>query len=431
MEQRAQGCLHGPGYRWLRLVPGIICLAMVANLQYGWTLFVNPIDARFGWGRAAIQVAFTIFILTQTWLMPVEGYLADRFGARRVTLAGGALVGIAWVMNAYAGSLMTLYLAAALGGAGAGAVYGACIGTALKSFPDHRGLAAGLTAAGFGTVAALTLLPIQAMLKSSGYETVFLYFGIGQGLIVCVASFGLAPPRRAEVYPIPVQAQQGRRNYRPMQMARTPVFWVMYLIFVLMAAGGLTATAQLAPIAKDFRIAEVPVSILGLTLPALSFALAIDRVFNGLSRPLFGWVSDRIGRENTMFMAFCIEAVCIVALAQLGEDPVMFVLLAGLAFFAWGEIYSLFPATCADAFGSEYAAANAGLLYTAKGTAALLVPFSSILTDATGNWHAVFYVAAGLNAAAALTALAVLKPMRARQLAADRSREPPPVLGAA
>ena len=388
-------------------------------------------EARFGWGRAAIQVAFTIFILTQTWLMPIAGYLADRCGARRVTLAGGALVGIAWVMNACAGSLTTLYLAAALGGVGAGAVYATCIGTALKLFPDQRGLAAGLTAAGFGTLSALTLLPIHAMLKSSDYATVFLYFGIGQGLVVCMASFGLAAPRPAQVPTIPLQAQQGSRTYRPMQMLQTPVFWVMYLIFVLMAAGGLTATAQLAPIAKVFRIADVPVSMLGLTLPALSFALAIDRVFNGLSRPFFGWVSDRIGRENTMFIAFCSEALCIAALAWFGGDPVMFVLLAGLAFFAWGEIYSLFPATCADAFGSQYAAANAGLLFTAKGTAALLVPFSSMLTDATGSWHAVFYVAAGLNAVAALAALAVLKPMRARQLAADRSGEPPPGFKAA
>ncbi len=424
MAHRARGRQHGPGYRWPQLILCIICMAMVANLQYGWTLFVNPIDARFGWGRAAIQVAFTIFILTETWLMPIDGYLADRFGAQRVTMAGGALVGIAWVMNAYAGSLMTLYFSAALGGAGAGAVYGACIGAALKWFPDQRGLAAGLTAAGFGTVSALTLLPIQAMIKSSGYETAFLYFGIGQGLIVCLASFGLAPPREAGSRPVTTAAQYATRNYRPLQVVQTPVFWVMYLIFALMAAGGLIAAAQLAPIAKDFRIADMPVSILGLTLPALSFALAIDRVFNGLSRPFFGWVSDRIGRENTMFIAFGIEAVCILALARFGGDPVMFVLLAGVAFFAWGEIYSLLPATCADSFGSQYAAANAGLLYTAKGAASLLVPVSSLLTDATGNWHAVCYVAAGLNAVAAVTALAVLKPMRARQLAADRSREP-------
>jgi OFA family oxalate/formate antiporter-like MFS transporter len=425
MMQRARDNPHGPRYRWLQLLPCIVSLAMVANLQYGWTLFVNPLDARFGWGRAAIQLAFTIFILAETWLMPFAGYLADRCGPRRVTMAGGVLVGIAWVMNAYADSLSTLYISAALGGAGAAAVYGACIGAALKGFPDQRGLAAGLTAAGFGTLAALTLLPIQAMIKSSGFEAAFLYFGIGQGLIVCLAALGIASPPAESIKPTARRALAVGRNYRPLQVLQTPVFWIMYLIFVLMAAGGLMATAHFASLAKDFRIADAPVSILGLALPALTFALAIDRVFSGLSRPFFGWLSDRIGREHTMFIAFGIEAGCILALARFGGDPVMFVLLAALAFFAWGEIYSLFPAACADSFGAQYAAANAGLLYTAKGTASLLVPVSGMLTDATGGWHAAFYVAAGMNAVAAVAAVAVLKPLRARQLAADRAGESP------
>ena len=204
-------------------------------------------------------------------------------------------------------------------------------------------------------------------------------------------------------------------------MVRTPTFWVMYAMFVMMAAGGLMATAQLAPIAKDFHIADVPVSLLGLTLPALTFAATMDRVLNGLTRPFFGWVSDRIGRENTMFIAFAIEGLGIYALSVFGTNPVLFVLLTGLVFFAWGEIYSLFPATCGDTYGSKYAATNAGLLYTAKGTAALLVPFSSYLTEWTGNWHAVFLTAAALNIIAALLALLVLKPMRASVVRASTS----------
>jgi OFA family oxalate/formate antiporter-like MFS transporter len=427
MEQFPQEHVRGAAYRWLQLFLGVVCMAMVANLQYGWTLFVTPIDAKFGWGRAAIQVAFTIFVLTETWLVPIEGYLVDRFGPRPVVMVGGILVGIAWVMNAYADSLPMLYISAAIGGVGAGAVYGTCIGNALKWFPDRRGLAAGLTAAGFGAGSALTVLPIVAIIKASGYETAFLYFGIGQGLIVFLVSFGLTAPRGNEFKTSEIHVQQSKRNYRPMQIVKEPVFWVMYLMFVLMAAGGLMAVAQLAPIAKDFKVADVPVSILGLTLPALSFALAIDRVLNGLTRPFFGWVSDNIGRENTMFIAFGIESIGIVTLAQLGSDPFMFVLLTGLVFFAWGEIYSLFPSTCTDSFGSQYAAANAGLLYTAKGTASLLVPLSSMLTAATGNWHAVFYTAAGMNAVAAIMALAVLKPLRARQLAAGNISETSPV----
>jgi OFA family oxalate/formate antiporter-like MFS transporter len=405
--------------RWWQLLIGIICMSMIANLQYGWTLFVNPINDKFQWGRAAIQVAFTIFVLAETWLVPIEGWLVDRYGPRPVMLAGGILVGISWAMNSVADSLWFLYLAAAIGGIGAGGVYGTCVGNALKWFPDRRGLAAGLTAMGFGAGSALTVIPIAAMIKSSGYQTTFLYFGLAQGIVVFVlAWFMRAPdpafkPARMPAPDSAVAAAATRRDYTTMQMVATPVFWVMYAMFVMMAAGGLMATAQLAPIAKDFKIADVPVSILGLTLPALTFALSIDRVLNGVTRPFFGWVSDRIGRELTMFIAFFAEGVGILLLGKYGQDPFLFVILTGLVFFAWGEIYSLFPATCGDTYGSRYAAANAGLLYTAKGTASLLVPLSSVLA-ASGGWHAVFWVASALNFVAAILALVALRPMRAR-----------------
>jgi OFA family oxalate/formate antiporter-like MFS transporter len=397
---------------------GIICMAMIANLQYGWTLFVNPISDKHGWSRAAIQVAFTIFVLTETWLVPIEGYLVDRFGPRPVVLVGGILCGLGWVMNSFADTLPMLYIAAAIGGLGAGAVYGTCVGNALKWFPDRRGLAAGLTAAGFGAGSALTIVPISAFIKSSGYEAAFLYFGIGQGLIVFLISWGLtrAPDHAKKATVAVSNVQQTRRDYSPAEVLRKPVFWVMYLMFVMVAAGGLMATAQLGPIAKDFKIGDIPVNILGLALPALTFALAIDRVLNGITRPFFGWVSDQIGREPTMFIAFGLEAIGILALYKFGHDPVLFVVLTGLVFFAWGEIYSLFPSTCADTFGSKYAASNAGLLYTAKGTASLVVPLSSVLTTMTGSWQAVFFVASAMNAAAALLAWFVLRPMRKAQM---------------
>jgi OFA family oxalate/formate antiporter-like MFS transporter len=197
-------------------------------------------------------------------------------------------------------------------------------------------------------------------------------------------------------------------------MLKTPIFWVMYLMFVMMAAGGLMAVAQLAPIAKDFKIAEIPVSLIGLTMPALTFALALDRILNGLTRPFFGWVSDQIGRENTMFIAFALEGIGIFALAKLGHDPVNFVILSGLVFFAWGEIYSLFPSTITDTFGAKFATTNTGLMYTAKGTAAILVPYGNVLAKATGSWFMVFMISAALNIAAAVLAIAVLKPLRAR-----------------
>ena len=399
---------------WGQVVIGVICMVMIANLQYGWTLFVNPIDAKHGWGRASIQVAFTIFVLLETWLVPVEGYLVDRFGPRWVVVIGGLLCGIAWALNSIADSLAMLYFAAALAGIGAGAVYGTCIGNAVKWFPGRRGLAAGLTAAGFGAGSALTVIPIANMIKTSGYEQTFLVFGVAQGIIVMVLGFFLYVAPASLTATAPKMAPgASRRQDTPLEMVKTPVFWLMYVMFVLMAAGGLMATAQLAPIAKDFKIADIPVSLVGLTLPALTFALTIDRVLNGLCRPFFGWVSDHIGRENTMFIAFALEGVGIFALAKYGTDPVLFVLLSGLVFFAWGEIYSLFPATVTDTFGARYATTNTGLMYTAKGTASLLVPLANVMTAAAGgSWHPVFMTAASMNILAALLALFLLKPMR-------------------
>src|SRR6266496_1283513 len=396
---------------WIQLVIGVTCMVMIANLQYGWTLFVGPIDTKYHWGRASIQVAFTIFVVLETWLVPVEGYLVDRFGPRWVTVVGGLLCGIAWAINSVADSLPLLYFAAALAGIGAGGVYGTCIGNAVKWFPGRRGLAAGITAAGFGAGSALTVIPIASMIKTAGYEQTFLTFGLAQGIVVVVLGFLLfAPPASMAIAP-KMAPGSSRRQDTPGEMLKTPVFWLMYLMFVLMAAGGLMATAQLAPIAKDFKIDTIPVSLIGLTLPALTFALSIDRVLNGLTRPFFGWVSDNIGRENTMLIAFGLEAIGIWALSTFGHDPVMFVILSGLVFFAWGEIYSLFPSTCTDVYGVTYATTNAGLLYTAKGTASLLVPFGNVLAQATGSWHSVFVVAAVMNLVAALAAPLVLRPL--------------------
>src|SRR5882724_159557 len=404
--------------RWGQLVFGIICMVMIANLQYGWTLFVNPIDQKYHWGRTAIQFAFTIFVLTETWLVPFEGYLIDKFGPRIMVCGSGVLVAIAWVINSIADSLFLLYLGAAIGGIGAGVIYGASVGNALKWFPDRRGLAAGLTAAGFGAGSALTVIPIANMIATSGYQAAFLWFGLGQGIVVVLVGLLLRAPEGGEVaVPAAPAVQQTRRDYGPAEVLKTPVFYVMYAMFVMVGAGGLMAIAQLAPISNDYKIAGVPVSILGLTLPALTFALTIDRVLNGVCRPFFGWVSDHIGRENTMFIAFFVEGVGIYALLYFANNPVLFVILSGLVFFAWGEIYSLFPATCTDLYGRKFATTNYGMLYTAKGTASLLVPLANILTSATGSWHAVFYVAATLNIIAAVMALAVLRPMRVKTMA--------------
>ena len=412
--------------RWGQLTLGIVCMVSIANLQYGWTLFVLPISEAHGWTRAAIQVAFTVFVVCETWLLPLEGYVVDRIGPRFTTCAGGVLIGGAWVLDSVAASLAMLYLAAVLGGIGSGFIYGATVGNAIKWFPDRRGLAAGLTAAGFGAGSAVTVVPISNMIASSGYRATFLFFGLLQGILVAVAALFLrAPPghdaaRETAVAPSgmiatrPSRLHDLTRDYTPGEVAREPVFWLMYLMFVLVGAGGLVATAQLSVIAADFGVATSPVTLLGITMPALIFALSIDRVMNGVTRPFFGWVSDHIGRENTMFIAFLMEGLGILVLTRLASDPVAFVIVTGVVFFAWGEIYSLFPAVCGDTFGRRFAATNYGLLYTAKGTAALLVPLGSLLRDLTGNWLAVLYVAAAVNLLTAALALLALKPLRRR-----------------
>jgi MFS transporter, OFA family, oxalate/formate antiporter len=398
---------------WVQLIIGIICMVMIANMQYGWTLFVGPIGAKYHWSKAAIQVAFTVFVLFETWLVPVEGYLVDRFGPRWIVVIGGVLCGIAWTINSFADSLGMFYFAAAIGGIGAGGVYGTCIGNAVKWFPGRRGLAAGLTAAGFGAGSAATIIPIANMIKSAGYEQTFLTFGLMQGAVVFILGWLiLVPPASYLLTPTKFAPGASRHQAKPLQMLKTPVFWVMYLMFVMMAAGGLMAVAQLAPIAKDFKVDTIPVSLIGLTLPALTFALTLDRILNGLCRPFFGWVSDHIGREQTMLLAFALEGFGILALANFGNNPVSFVLLSGLVFFAWGEIYSLFPATVTDTYGSKFATVNTGLMYTAKGTAALLVPLANVLVAAKGSWYPVFMTAAALNILAALMAILILKPMR-------------------
>ena len=400
------------GFRWIQLVMGIVCMAMIANLQYGWTLFVDPIDAKYHWGRAAIQLAFTLFVVTETWLVPVEAWFVDKYGPRLVIMFGGVMIALAWVLNSRADSLVMLYAGAIVGGIGAGAVYGTCVGNALKWFPDRRGLAAGATAAGFGAGAALTVVPIAHMIATSGYQSAFLTFGIGQGLIVFILAFFLRPPSVS----VPVKKKklnlpQTRIDFTPPQVLRAPIFWIMYLVFVMVASGGLMAAAQIAPIAHDFKIANEPVSMLGFQMAALTFAISLDRIFDGFGRPLFGFISDNIGRENTMFIAFGTAAAMLLTLSAYGHIPIVFVLATAVYFGVFGEIYSLFPATSGDTFGVKFATTNNGMLYTAKGTASLLVPLASLVSARYG-WQSVFMIAVALNATAALMALFVIKPLR-------------------
>jgi OFA family oxalate/formate antiporter-like MFS transporter len=415
--------------RWVQLWLGVLCMALIANLQYAWTLFVDPIHVARGWSLTEIQWAFSIFIATETWLTPAAGAIVDRLGPRTgpsMTIgAGGLLVGIGWVINAYADSLTLLYMGAAVSGTGAGAIYATCVGNAVKWFPDRRGLAVGLTAAGFGAGAALTVIPIRLTIGAAGYAQAFLWFGIGQALILIIIARVLRGPDRPIVLANKANAslQQTNASSTSMEMLRSPVFWLLYVMFLGVSASGLMATAQLGPIAKDYGISNTAIFFGASTL---SVALVVDNVLNGLARPFFGGLSDRIGRENTMALAFTLGAASYWLLAVAGSTPWAFVLCAGLIFFTWGEIFSLFPSTCTDTFGPKYATANASLLYTAKGTSAFLVPLANVLKTATGSWEAVFLAAAATNVVVVLLALFVLRPLRTNQMQRARLAAAPP-----
>jgi OFA family oxalate/formate antiporter-like MFS transporter len=404
--------------RWRQLAACIVAMMAIANLQYAWTLFTIPLTQSLHATLSAVQIAFTLFILTETWLVPFEGWLVDRVGARAVVSAGGLFVGISWIGAGLADSLRGLYLFYALGGIGAGAVYGASIGTALKWFPDRRGLAAGLTAGAYGVGTALTVLPIQWMIRSLDYRSAFLTWGIVQGLcVMAMAQLLTRPPAswrpsgwRSETS---VARGQSLRSYRPLEMVRTRPFWVMYLMMALVAFGGLMVTAQLKPIAHTYGLDR---GVLVFAMSALSLALILDRILNGLTRPFWGWVSDHLGRYDTMAIAFCAEAAAIIALLSLVHRPAWFVVLTGLAFFAWGEIFSLFPAAIGDVFGPVYATTNYGIQYTAKGLAAIFAGWGAArLVEMTGSWIPIFWVAVVCDLVAAGLALLWLKPLALRE----------------
>ena len=402
--------------RWMQLAAGITGMIAVAGFQYSWTQFVIPLHDRHGWDKAKIQQAlYLFFIPAQTWLVPLQGYLAERFGPRKLVVGGGVLASVGWIINATTSSLPNLYAAQVLAGCGSGMVYSVSIGSALKWFPERRGLAAGLIAAAFGAGAAATVRPIRWTIAHHGYEQAFLWFGIGQGLVIVAVALIIRFPRPGEAT-APVQANvlQSDRDYAPLEVLRSPAFWLVYVMMMMGAIPGLLMLGQIDPIARDFGIADMPVTVLWMTSAALPLAMELDFLLGGLTRPVFGWISDHIGREIAIFLAFTMEGIALVLLIQFNSDPVMFVVMSGLAFFGWGAIFSLFPAVSADMFGRTFATTNYSLLYSAKGAASLLVALCDVLRFQTGSWTPVFAIMVAADAIAALLALAVLRPLRKR-----------------
>jgi oxalate/formate antiporter len=392
----------------------------ISSPQYVWTLFVAPFQAATGATLAAIQITFSVLIVLQTWLAPVQGWLVDRFGPKFLIAGGAALTGLGFVLSAQATTPWTLYLTyGGLCGFGTGIVYIGIIGLMVRWFPDRRGFAVGLAAAGYGFGAIVTTFPIDAMLKSSGHRPTLVTFGLLLGIIGVCAALGLRAPRQGEIRftPSSLPIASSSVNYTPAQMLKTPIFWLMFAMMTMMSTGGLMVVSQFAPVMRDFGIAEVAIS----GMAALPFALTLQRIANGLTRPFFGWVSDNIGREWTMFIAFGMEALAVWAMLSARGNPALFAVLSGVVFFGWGEIFSLFPSTLTDTFGTKHATTNFGFLYIAQGVGSVLGgPAAAWMHDVTASWFPVFWLIIALDAGTAVLALFVLKPMRAAWLANQR-----------
>jgi len=417
--------------RWLQLAAGVVAMLAIANLQYAWTLFTKPLSASLHASLPAIQVAFAAFIVAETWLVPFEGYLVDKLGPRLLMVFGGVLVGLGWIMAGQVVTVRQLIFWYTVGGVGAGVVYGATVGNAMKWFPDHRGLCVGLTAGAYGVGTALTVAPIARMIKSSGYAHTLVTWGFIQGLVVMVAAlFIVKPPEgwapegwKEKEAKLTAHVHHAHRDVTPVQMVRSGSFWLIYAMLTMLAFGGLVVTAQLVPIATFYKVDQVTMAF---GMSAVVLAIEVDRILNGFTRPFWGWVSDHIGRENTMFIAFTLEAMAVFGLLHLVDRPVWFVALSGLCFFAWGEIFSLFPAITGDLFGKKWATTNYGIVYTAKGLASIFAgPVAALASARTGSWVPVFYAMIACDLIAAFLALLVLKPLAERTIQrVDRAPSP-------
>jgi oxalate/formate antiporter len=407
--------------RWSQLVLGLIAMMSISSPQYVWTLFTGPLNQKLGTTLAELQWTFSLLIILQTWCSPAQAYLVDRFGPRALISIGALMSGGGWVLSAYVDNIWALYFTyGIICGFGTGIIYVGIIGLMMRWFPDRRGLATGLAAAGYGFGAIFTSFPIDSMIKSSGYAHTLVVFGIILGLIGIIAAQWMRVPPDGwlpEGYtPATATTIQSKRSYTPQEMLKNPIFWVLFIMMSMMSTSGLMVVSNVGPFAKEFKVADVLV----LGMAALPLSLTLSRATNGLTRPFFGWVSDRIGREVTMFIAFSLECLAILILFAFLDHPALFVVLTGLVFFGWGEIFSLFPSTLTDTFGPKYSATNYGFLYIAQGVGSILGgPAAAYIKQMTGSWTAVFIIVAALDIITALLAVTVLKSMRARHIASS------------
>src|ERR1700730_9156284 len=392
--------------RWVRLVAAVVAMIMIANLQYAWALFVKPIISATGWKLSDVQWGFTFFIAFETWMMPLSGWFIDRFGPRVFMSVAALLCGAGWAGLGQAKTLPELYTLYSIAGIGAALIYcgSTCVG--IKWFPDQLGLASGLVAAGFGSGAAL-FIPIMAyVIRVENYRAAFLHTGIAMGLVIfCVAQFLVNPdpndPEIAGKNPASrFKLRSHAEQFTSFEMLRTPQFYVLYAMMLMMGIGGLMVTAQVGSVADALGISKI----------AFTLALTINPLANGAGRIFWGWVSDHVGRERTMIIAFLIQALALVSVLRVGRNsPVGFIVCLAIVFFTWGEIYSIFPATAADFFGGRNASSNYSFLYSAKGMASILAGgLAAQLCEKTGTWTVVFYGSAALAFLAAVMACGLI-----------------------
>jgi oxalate/formate antiporter len=407
--------------RWVQLLLGLIAMMAISSPQYVWTLFTGPLNQKLGTTLAELQFTFSLLIILQTFFSPFQAYLVDRFGPKLLISAGAILSGGSWVLAAQAESLTALYITyGIIGGFGTGIIYVGVIGLMVRWFPDRRGLATGLAAAGYGFGAFFTSFPIDSMIKSAGYAHTLVVWGIIQGGIGIITAQGLRMPpdswQPAGYTAATATTMQSKRSYTPAQMLQSPTFWLLFLMMSMMSTSGLMVVSNVGPFAKEYNVANALV----FGMAALPLSLTLSRFTNGLTRPFFGWVSDHIGRETTMALAFSLECASILVLFAFIDRPALFVVLTGLVFFGWGEIFSLFPSTLTDTFGPKYAATNYGFLYIAQGVGSILGgPAAAFLKQTTGSWTSVFIIVAVLDAVTALLAITALRKLRSRHILAS------------
>lgn len=391
--------------RWIRLWSAFIGMVMIGNLQYAWTLFAQPMvkaHAQQHWHLSDVQWGFGLFIAAGTWTMPFVASYIDKAGPRIFMALSGMLCAIGWGSLGHVSTLTTFYVLYGMAGIGVACVYACGVSMAVKWFPDRRGTASGIITAGYGMGAAAFNPLFNHLIKSIGYSDTFLWTGITHGAVILLAGLVLInPPAGYRVAAAAVKPKVRRHDldFTYSEMLRTPQFYFLFIAMLSIGIGGLMVTAQLKPVATNFHVGEA----------ALTVALVLTPLANGSSRILWGGVSDYLGREWTMFTAFLLEALFLVAATTIGRgSDAMFVALMVLVFLTWGELYVLFPAVLADLYGSKNSALNYSFLYSAKGFASLLGSgIAATLFEKTGTWNYAFYGSAALALVSALMALSV------------------------